>query len=254
MFDNLIPLNQTKHNALRFEASQLYHFAAKEMLVPVVAGEVPLLQREYVIAFSQGDNSLPQALLSAEKGHNAYVRDDGLWAARYVPAHVRRYPFQLATLPATEEQGQNEKRFSVLIDEDASQLGEGERLFTDEGAPTPQLARVQEVLTNLQRDLERTRDLVQMLDHAKLLEVRTVSFTRSDGRKINVEGLRMVDLTALGNVQPDVLAKLVQSGAMALVYAHLFSLENLKDSVLTRARTHTLADTPVPASGSAALN
>lgn len=241
MFENMVPLNQTKHNALRFEASQLYHYAAKEMLVPVTAGELPLLQREYVIAFSQGEDSLPHALLSVEKGVNAYVRSDGLWAARYVPAHVRRYPFHLATLAAEEGQSPEQRRFTVLIDENASQLGDGELLFTEEGAPTPQLARIQDVLVNLQRDLERTRELVRHLDHAKVLTTKMITFPRADGRKVNVEGLRVVDLQALGSLNGDVMAKLVTSGAMALVYAHLFSLENLKDSVLTRAATRASA-------------
>ena len=82
-------LDSQAHRQLRYAPNQPYHFAAQQALVPVMAGEIAQVAREYAVVFSDVAGSLPLALLGTRRGQNAYVRPSGHWVARYVPAHVR---------------------------------------------------------------------------------------------------------------------------------------------------------------------
>src|SRR5690606_3825208 len=103
MFKNLKPLSSEQHRGLRLNPQQPFHFASSEVLIPLVAGEAAMAAREYVIVFGKSPDNVLQALVGVEPGKNLYVSDTGHWMARYVPAHVRRYPFQLAQHPEQQE-------------------------------------------------------------------------------------------------------------------------------------------------------
>ena len=103
LFKKPKPLDSQAHRQLRYAPNQPYHFAAQQMFAPIVAGEASMVAREYAIVFSDTPGSLPLALLGASKGHNAYVRPSGHWMARYVPAHLRRYPFVMAEAAAAPQ-------------------------------------------------------------------------------------------------------------------------------------------------------
>ena len=139
MFKELIALSRDQHRGLRFNPRQPYAFAARLMVSPIVAGEVKLIAREYPIVFSRSE-PMPLALLGVKKDTNAYVGANGDWPARYIPAHVRRYPFMLAD-SATENAAEGKRAFTVMFDAQAPQFAgeKGSALFTDAGEATPTL-------------------------------------------------------------------------------------------------------------------
>jgi hypothetical protein len=62
----------------------------------------------------------------------------GGWQAKYIPAFVRRYPFVFSSRGVG-------KTFTLCIDEafpGFNQSGRGERLFGDDGKPTPYVQNV----------------------------------------------------------------------------------------------------------------
>ena len=120
-------LDSQAHRHLRYAPNQPYHFASQQMFSPIVAGEAAMVAREYAIVFSDIPGSLPLALLGASQGINAYVRPSGHWTARYVPAHVRRYPFVMAEAVAeTQGEGQAEPAgFADLGGVGAQPCGQG---------------------------------------------------------------------------------------------------------------------------------
>ena len=251
MFKEVVPLSPQQHRALRLSASQPFDFAAPDILIPVTVGEVERIAREMPIVFPR-QGGLPQALAGWEPGKNLHVHPNGQWLGRYIPAHVRRYPFILAQVPATpEEASATNRRFVMHFDKAAKHLGDerGERLFDDAGAPTPVLVRIQQVLTAIQQDAQRTQALVAQLDALGLLRETELKITTADGQAKTVAGVRVIDRVRLAPLAPDVLAKLQAQGGLALIHAHLLSLTNLQDGWIARHGAQPQAATPQGGAG-----
>lgn len=240
MFENPTPLNPQRHRSLCYRDGQGYGFARALTATPVMASEASRVAREYLLVFPQpGGNQALQALLGSEQDVNAYVGrspKEPSWVGRYVPAHLRRYPFVALMGEGGENEGQ--QRLAVAIDEDAPQLSwhEGERLFTDAGEPTQVLQRVQNGLKNLYRDLMRTQRLVQQLDEAELLREQPLRLKPSGAEPTTFTGFRLIDKQRLAALSGDDLKALHDSGALALVHAHLLSLTNREDGVIAKRR------------------
>ena len=233
-------LDSQAHRQLRYVPNQPYHFAAQQMFAPIVAGESAMVAREYAIVFSDTSGSLPMALLGTAEGRNGYVRASGHWTARYVPAHLRRYPFVMAeSAPAATPQGEGASEIShiVVVDADAPHLSadEGDRLFNDAGEPSEVLQHMQRVLLMMERDSQRTLAMVAQLEELDLLVPQQVTIVKKQGQSLGLQGLRVVDMARLSGLEPQNLVALQRSGALELAYAHQLSLTNLQDGVLCEA-------------------
>lgn len=235
MFKALAPLNRETHRGLRLNSTQSYQFAAGLMAVPIVSGEALLVARDYPIIFGHKDDDLPLALLGVQPDVNAYLLPNGQWQARYIPAHIRRYPFTLArgSEPAPEA---DKIAFTIMIDSAASQLSssQGTPLFTDTGDLSPLLQKVQEFLLALERDSEHTLEMVRALAAADLLIERVLRVQPKSGKGNALKGLRVIDTAKFAALPVETLQTLKASGALLLVYAHLLSLANLQDGPLQR--------------------
>lgn len=240
-----VPLNPQTHRTLRVRLAMPFHHATGLMLCPVVSSEISAVARDYVIVFPMADDDVPQALLGTEAGRNCYLAASGHWLCRYVPAHIRRYPFMIGlTGDATEGDG---RRFKVLIDDASEHLSqtEGEALFLPDGQPTPLLEKVQASLSRLQADHMATQNMVQQLNALDLLAERKLKMRGQDGKEHLLSGFRMLDGSRLQALKPESLADLQRSGALLLAYAHLMSLSNLHDGVLVQKPALALS-TPAP--------
>ena len=233
MFKTPEALNPDKHASLRYEPNLGYSFAAGQTLVPILASEAAVAAREYVLLFDR-DRPLLSALLAVEEGQNAYVNDRGQWFARYLPAYVRIYPFGLIVTPGTQPDADGRSNYTLIADVEAAQLRDpgGTPLFDVDGRPTAVVGKVQEVLKTLEYDSQRTSYLADQLAQAGVLAERSIVVK---GRDLGLTGFRVVDRQALGQLAPDALAKLRDTGALALAYAQLMSLANLSDGTLARA-------------------
>ena len=238
MFKEVVPLSPEQHRTLRLSTSQPFDFVAADILIPITIGEVDRVAREMPIVFPR-QGGMPQALAGHKPGHNLHVHPNGQWLGRYIPAHVRRYPFILAEVPNAAEAGNGPpRRFALHIDRSAKHLGEqqGERLFDDAGRATPTLEHIQKVLTTFQQDAEHTQALVAQLNELGLLHEREIKITTADGQSETLTGFRVIDRARLAQLPADTLAALQARGALVLIYAHLFSLTNLQDGWIAKHR------------------
>jgi len=236
MFKQLTPLDSASHSSLHINPDQPFTFASELMAAPVMSGEAELVAREYALVFPTKPG-LPLAILGIEDDRNAYVSAQGVWQARYVPAHVRRYPFMLGT-GAQQAESIEGSNFTVMVDLDAPhfKFGTGKPLFTPDGRPEPALVNAQKLLIAIQNDSERTLKLVQQLEDAQLLVQQPVIARPSSQPSVSLDGLRVVDRERLDSLEVNILHSLQASGALGLVYAHMLSLTNLRDSVLVKTR------------------
>lgn len=228
MFKKREALNRETHSNMKFEPNLGYTFAANEMLIPIVSGEVTSIARDYVIVFDK-ERPIPYAVLGVEKDVNAYVTEKGRWRGRYQPAFVRVYPFGLMRTPGQENVESDQVNYTIFIDPEAAQLRDwdGQPLFDADGKPTALLEKVQEVLTNLQKDSLRTEQMVRQLDACGLLVEQNIAVKKSETA---LTGFRVVDPNKLAELSGDEMVKLRDTGALMLIYSQMLSLSNLKDS------------------------
>lgn len=235
MFKNHTALSASAHADLRLSSVFGYEHAAAEAWIPVGLGEAGMVSREYGLVFSSdGEAALPVALTGVAAGRNDYVDAQGQWKVRYVPAHVRRYPFIAGQAPKNA----GARQMLLMFDADAAHFkgSQGLPLFDAQGEPTALVKQVEKVLLDLQRDYTLARRAVKSLEEEGLLAPQNLRIQRKGGETFDVKGFRLIDLKKFGALNADALMRLRQSGALMLAHAHFFSLSNLRDGVLSQTQ------------------
>lgn len=65
--------------------------------VPVVVNETALMAEDFPVVFSSDENSSLMALVSLG-GSNLAIDDNFKWIKRYIPLHLKKYPFAIANV------------------------------------------------------------------------------------------------------------------------------------------------------------
>lgn len=245
LFYNAIePLNATQHGNMKVRALQTLSKLAETHAIPVTVDEFTLAQRHYPIVFAVGDNAVPIALMGLNEGVNVFVDQDGrsVDPGLYVPAYIRRYPFLLARLrPDSDE-------LSLCFDPSSGAVGEfdeGERLF-DGDQPSEATKAILQFCEQFEAAGQRTAAFVDDLTKADLLMDGEVAIQPEGFQQPFVyRGFRMVDEEKLRNLRGDELRKMNQSGMLALIHAHLFSLSEMR-AVFARQMQQGKAPAQVP--------
>lgn len=241
-YNELQPLSSSAHGDWKARQVETAPFLASAHAIPLTVEEFALAQRHYPIVFSVGPNPVPLALMGLNEGVNVYVDADGrLTSDVYVPAYVRRYPFMLAKLrPDTDE-------LSLCFDPTADAIGqfeEGNALF-EEGQPSEATKGILGFCEQFETAGQRTAAFIQELaDHKLLIDGEVAIQPEGAAQPFVYRGFQMVSEDALRELRGDVLRKMVQSGLLPLVYAHLFSLSLIRDIF---ARQMQQGKVPVPA-------
>jgi hypothetical protein len=228
LFYNAIePLNATQHAKMKVRTMLRMPQIAQTHAIPVTVDEFTLVQRHYPIVFSVGDNPIPIALFGLNEGVNVYLDEDGrpLDTSIYIPAYVRRYPFLLARLrPDSDE-------LSLCFDPTANAVGdfdEGQALF-DGDEPSEATKAILQFCEQFEAAGQRTAAFVEELTKADLLMDGEVAIQPEGFQQPFVyRGFRMVDEEKLRNLRGDELRRMNQNGILPLLYAHLFSLAEMR--------------------------
>ena len=226
-YKDLVPLSSVDHADFRARPLDSAEFLVGQHAIPLTSDEFVSACRFFPIVFSAGDNPVPLALMGLNEGINTFVDDEGkLVNPVYVPAYIRRYPFLLAKLQPNSEE------LSLCFDPTSGALGkfdEGDVLFVD-GQPSDQVKAVLEFCKNFEEAGQRTGMFMDELKKADLLMDGEVSIQQEGHDKPYVyRGFQMVDENKLRELRGDVLRKLMQNGILGLIFAHLFSLQLMRE-------------------------
>lgn len=230
LYNELEPLSSSAHAAFRLNPKDALESVASLHAVPLTADEFLLAQRYYPIVFTTGPNPVPLALMGLNEGVNLFVDEAGRFTGEsYVPAYLRRYPFMLARLRPDSED------LSLCFDPSSgilSEGGEGDAIFTD-GQPSETTKAILSFCEQFEQSGARTAALVEELEKLELLIDGEVAIQPEGAPQPFIyRGFRMISEDKLKELRGDVSRKLIQSGAMALIYAHLFSLSIIRDLFL----------------------
>ena len=226
-YQDLMPLNSRDHAGWKSRTTDKAPWLAGFHAVPLTVEEFPAAARNYPIVFSSGASPVPLALMGLNEGVNVFVEADGTVSENiYIPAYVRRYPFLLARLtPESEE-------LSLCFDPTSDLLGEfeeGRPLF--DGDQASELTKgLLEFCEQFEQAGMKTQAFVEELEKHKLLMDGEVAIQQEGVEAPFVyRGFQMIDQTKLRDVRGDVLRTWNQNGLLPLIYAHLFSLELIRE-------------------------
>ena len=223
IYGDVQPINKQRHAGWSVKAGTQYGFAQGINSVPLMAVEFPNAAEEYCIVFAgEGDSLLPVVLMGVREQENLYVDAEGKWAAKYIPAFVRRYPFVFSS-------ADDGSTLTLCIDEEfdgCNEEGRGERLFDADGEQTQYLNSVLDFLKEYQVHYQRTKSFAKKLQELELLEPMGAQFTTPEGEKRTVTGFQAVNREKLKGLSPEVFAELAKTDELELLYVHLQSMRN----------------------------
>ena len=244
LYNALEPLNATQHSKMKVRPILRMPQVARTHAIPVTVDEFTLVQRHYPIVFSVGDNPIPIALMGLNENVNVFLDEDGraLDNNIYIPAYIRRYPFMLARLrPDSDE-------LSLCFDATANAVGdfeEGQPLF-DGDQPSEATKAILQFCEQFEAAGQRTGAFMEELNKMDILMDGEVAIQPEGFEQPFVyRGFRMIDEEKLRNLRGDELRRLSQNGILPLIYAHLFSLTEMRE-IFGRQMQQGKAPAPIP--------
>jgi hypothetical protein len=227
-YQSIEPLNVAQHGKMKVRPVLKMGQIGTTHAIPVTVDEFGLAQRHFPIVFSIGDNPIPIALMGLNEGVNVFLDENGraLESDIYIPAYIRRYPFMLARLrPDSDE-------LSLCFDTTAGAVGEfdeGEPLF-DGDQPSAATKSILQFCEQFESAGQRTAAFIDELKSSDLLMDGEVAIQPEGFEQPFIyRGFRMVDEDKLRELRGDELRKMNQSGMLPIIYAHLFSLSQMRD-------------------------
>ena len=242
------PLNLEQHGKLKVRPITSMPELGRTHAVPLTVDEFALVQRNFPIVFSVGGQPVPIALMGLNEGVNVFLDDNGRSndPNLYIPAYLRRYPFLLAKLrPDSDE-------LSLCFDPTSGAVGdfaEGEPLF-DGDQPSAATKAILEFCEQFEAAGLRTTAFIDDLVKSDLLMDGEVAIQPEGFEQPFVyRGFRMIDEEKVRNLRGDELRKMNQNGMLPLLYAHLFSLSQMRDVFarqMQQGKAPALAPQPAP--------
>jgi len=217
-YRTIVPLDRDRHRLARLERPRRpFGFAENTQFIPAVAEEFAAACRDLAVLFLPG-TSRPNAVfvVGLSAGQNLMVTPEGEWAAAYVPAFLRRYPFIRGDVEGGEPivcidqsyEGLNQERGELFFE------GTGQTAFLDQ----------QVGFVNAYFDASRrSEEFCDLLAGADLFKPVSID-VKSTGSSAAVHGLLAVDEEKLNALPAKDFERLRKAGALGPIYAHLISM------------------------------
>lgn len=205
------------HTTQRWQHPPSHRFVGTQTLLPLVAFELSHAVLHFPIALVAKDDSyVPMAVLGFRAEQNLFVAPDGRWLAPYVPASIRCYPFHLAT---------SEKGEKILCIDTDLLSDTGEPFFAN-GEPTQAIRDILNHLMQTEQSRQATAVACAALQKHQLIVPWPIT-VQGEQDKHQVDGLFKIDEAVLNQLPGEALTELVQSGALALAYCQMISMQHL---------------------------
>jgi hypothetical protein len=219
---HIAPINSNVHLKLKMSELVNFNFAKTTNASILTTAEFEKGSKTYPILFvMDGKDILPVALFGIEDKQNLFLKWNNQWDATYIPAHIRRYPFSLASVDTTSE-------FVVCLDEKATVIGKsGEfSLFLANGKQSEFLNEKIRFLQELQVEYEKTLLFTKKINELNLFEPMNANINLSNGDKLSVSGFFTISKEKFKQLDSEIYKDMVENDEMKLIYEHFSSLEN----------------------------
>jgi SapC len=223
IYKTAVPVTRSRHGDCSIEGNTDYGFSGEVNSVPLMAVEFPQAAGEYAIVFAgSGAEVTPAVILGVRGAENLYLSGGSEWKAKYLPAFVRRYPFVFS---------RDADRFLLCVDEEYpgfNREGRGQRLFGEDGAPTPYVNNVLSFLQEYQAQFLRTQRFCAHIKELGLLEPMQAQVTTESGPRFSLGGFMAVNRDKLKALPGETLSELARTDELELLCLHLQSMRNFE--------------------------
>lgn len=228
-YKDLVPLNVEQHKGWTIRTSEAAPFLVNEHAVPLTIDEFAQCQRFLPIIFSAGANPVPLALMGLNEGVNTLVDAEGKLRSQtgYVPAYIRRYPWMLARLDPSREE------LSLCFDPSTDQIGQfedGQALIEENGEASALTKEILAFCEQFEQAAQRTQQfMTDLVELGLLMDGELTIQSPVSDKPFVYRGFLMVNEDKLRDLRGDQLRKISQNGMLPLLYAHLFSLQGMRE-------------------------
>jgi hypothetical protein len=222
-----VPLQNDKHASLKATRSGDYTRHKERHLIPIIAQDFFTLAAEFPVVFVKNNDAgefIPVAVMSLREGQNLYCGTEE-YKAQVIPLSFNNAPFSIARADPEGEQ------YVVLIDEESPMLSktDGDPLFKEGGEKTEYLEQRIEAVLHVAQQVQQTQAICKLFVEKNLLTTNQVQLQhRPDGKTYNIDGIYTIDETALNALGDEDILELRSKGLLAMIYAHLTSLQQLR--------------------------
>lgn len=221
------------HRELRVRRERGEALGDAVMNCVTVPAEFRRVQVNYPILFRRNlerDEFAALALFGFEDGENLFL-EGGRWDADYVPLAIDIQPFLIGGAAGDARPKQ------VHVDLSSPRIGaEGERVFGEDGRPTPYLETIAARLGELDEGWQASGEFFAALRRHELLEPLTLEVTLADGSTNRLVGYHVIDEDRLRALDAGELGALHEAGHLMPIFMAVASIGNLNALVARKNR------------------
>lgn len=221
LYNDILPVTYENHKLTNFKADTSFEFAAKAQMAPIHINEIPSVVGCYPIIFV-GDEKTPAAAFGLAKDQNLFINGRSSWPTDfYVPDYIRRYPFILVKNSGADD-------MPLCVDPSAKSLNtqeEAPNFFETTNKFTPVIEQHVDLCIHFEKSMATTRQLVSEIEDLDLFCAKTVAYTNEKNETVQTQFIG-IDEKQFDSLSDSEVIALRKSGAITLIYAHLFSLAN----------------------------
>ncbi len=231
---NLTVVNSQSHLNLRISPQPVREHVEMNA-VSIIPRELQRLLAYYPIFFLKSQESgrfEPVALLGFELTENLFF-SNGRWDVDYVPLQIQRQPFSLVPRAAAAEAPPS---LDLAVDLDSPQVGEGERLFAEDGKATKFLEDRASMMQALVTGSTEAFAFTSRLAELGLLESVQINVEFVDRSEKKLQGLYWIATAALEKLTAEQLVDLRDRKNLEWMYFQMASLSHVAALVARKNR------------------
>jgi Holliday junction resolvase len=227
MYKKLQPINKIEDKNKGIKEVKSFSYAKEQISVPLAITEFYEACKDYPILFAKDVNGswMATAMLGYKEKENLFIDEEGVWEKqRYIPAHIRRYPFIYVNNTETKE-------LTLAVDGDYKSedtQDEVRKLFLEDGTNSEFLNGVLRFLNQFHGDALATEKFIKQLENWDLLEEKVAQIVTPDGKNYNINGFYVVNEEKLKHLSKKKRDAIWDKNVMPLIIAHLISLSNIQ--------------------------
>ena len=227
MYTNLQPINKVADKNKAIKEVKDFSYTKEQINAPITVAEFYEACKDYPILFAKdaNDSWMATAMLGYKEKENLFIDENGIWEKqRYIPAHIRRYPFIYVN------NSENDQLTLAVEGEYKSEAKEDEsrKLFDKEGNNSEFLNSVLGFLNQFHADAQATAQFIKQLEDWELLEEKVANITTKDNKTYTINGFYVVNEEKLKHLSKKKKEDICNKNAMPLITAHLISLSNIQ--------------------------
>lgn len=210
-------LSREEHDGLGLSpVEHPFAFSAKTRGIPLTLTEFRTAQAYFPIVFTEGEMTVPLAVVGLQDEVNLFVDENGAWAENtYVPAYLRTHPFALARTGGD--------RVALVLDRDGAGVSENPELpFFDGEKLTDAIQQRVDFCRAYDAETQRTQTFCKRLVELDVLSMQSM---RQEGAEQDLVRFRAIDAEKFSALGAELIDELFRDGTLASVTAHLFSLD-----------------------------